>query len=262
MSNMKFTPAEYRTMIKMSSSGKYLLVEGRSDKRLFQAFFYELFNKVAQATSIDNIIINSAEDLIQIDSSLGNRQKVELVCKSIQGTPLASKLIGFVDREFREFNISGVPEDKLSKHNKIDGVIWSRGHSIENYCFDFSILHSPLREHSDIDRFGLALGLFKKIFDSALSLACAISLAAEELGKLQRVCGRIKWQAIEINLAEVKLRLDILKHELVNRPSKGGLTEEENDLLIECIGKWLRRIEEIDLSCVRWLCHGHIGMSF
>lgn len=259
---MKFTPSEYRTMLEMSSSGKYLLVEGRSDKRLFQALLYEVFNKVTQNISLDNIIINSAEDIIETDKYLDNRQKVELVCNSVQGTSLASKLIGFVDREFREFDINDVPEDKLNRHNSIDGVIWSRGHSIENYCFDFSILDSPLREHSDIDRFDLALNLFKKIFDSVLSLACAISLAAAELGKLQRVCGRTSWQTIEINQEEVKLRPDVLKHSLVHRPSKGGLTVEEYNHLIECFDKWLERIERADLSCIRWLCHGHIGMSF
>ncbi len=261
MGGLKYTPADYRNMLKMSS-GKFLLVEGKDDKGFFRSLLYELSKEVDQVTSFDSIIINSAEDLIKADNCLDNRQKVELICSSIQQTPLSNKHIGFVDREFREFDISGVVEDKLNGHNVINGVVWSRGHSIENYCFDFFILHSPLREHSDIDRFDLALELFKKIFDLTLRLACAFSLAAEELGKLQRVSGHINWRMIEIDLSEVKLKPNILRFELVNKLSKGSITEEEYTLLIEIFYKWHKKIENVDLSCIRWLCHGHIGMNF
>lgn len=258
MGSIKYTPAEYRTMLRMSQ-GKFLLVEGRADKRLFQFLLHELFNTVSQATSRDNININSAEDLIQTDIPLGNREKVEQVCDSVQNTPLAIRLIGFVDREFREFDLGNFLNDKLNKHNVIKGVVWSRGHSIENYCFDFLTLQDPLREHSDIDFFDQALDRFRKLFNSTLCLACAVSLAAEQLGKLQRIKGCINWEIVKVTSSEVKLRLDVFKKELVNGHR---FTEEDYNLLIENYHKWLERVEKADISCVRWLCHGHIGLCF
>src|SRR5579859_5532046 len=112
MDSIQYEPEDYTALLEMSSK-KVLLVEGRTDKRLFQILLDEIFIKVRQTIPLDSIIIDSAEDLIKVDNAPSNRQKVELVCRSIQKTPLANKLIGFVDREFREFGIRGVPEDKL-----------------------------------------------------------------------------------------------------------------------------------------------------
>ncbi len=258
MAKIKYTPTEYRNMLRMSHS-KFLLVEGKNDRRFFQFLLNELFSRTHQDIPRESINIDCAEDLIKVENSYSNRQKVELICSSVQNTALAVKLIGFVDREFREFDMNDVPRDKLTSHNVKDGVVWSRGHSIENYYFDFYTLRDPLRENSDIDHFDQALDLFGKLLNSTLCVACSISLAAKELGKLKQIRKSINWKVVEITSSEVKLKLDDFKQELIRFHR---FTEGESKRFIESINEWSKRVDKADITCIRWMCDGHIGFSF
>lgn len=76
------------------------------------------------------------------------RERVEYVCAKALNTPEARKLVGFVDREFREFEQGDTLRDLLDGHQTVGRVVWSRGHSIENYNLDGYILRQSLRNHS------------------------------------------------------------------------------------------------------------------
>jgi hypothetical protein len=133
---IQYTPAEFRNFLMMSHD-KHLLVEGIDDKIAFKLLFEELSGK-------HDIKIDTAERLINFERPLGNREKVEEICRTVTGRSFADKLVGFVDREFREFEWDNDIRDNLGQH-KVDGrLVWSRGHSIENYFFDFIILREAL----------------------------------------------------------------------------------------------------------------------
>lgn len=256
MSGLKLTPSDYRIMLKFSHN-KHLLVEGKNDKRLFQYLIDEVFNRSTQNILKDSIDIDTAEDLVETEIA-SNREKVEMICEDIDKASYKDKLVGFVDREFREFEKTNYLKDNLNNHNTLGRVIWSRGHSSENYYFDFDILREPLREHSDIDYFSQALDLFKTVLSSTIRTACAISLAAEELRKIKKVKKSITWEIVEIASSQIHVKLNLLKQALVNIHS---FTEEDAELFVERFKSWSKSVEKADFSCIRWMSHGHIGFS-
>ena len=141
----KYNPAAYRIYLQLSEK-KHVLVEGKSEKIAFRNLKYEL------DIDIDELEIDSAEYLIEFEDSeghpqkLGNREKVEEISKIVVAEsqnlenngrePYADKFIGFVDREYREFQVSNSIQDLLNCHRVSDRLVWSRGHSIENYLFE------------------------------------------------------------------------------------------------------------------------------
>src|SRR5579864_2007905 len=109
---LAYTPAGYRNMVKMSKF-KYILVEGRDDIIALKYLMQELFGKLS------DIQIHGAHQ-IRFGSDIGNRERVENIAKSLKDEKHAKRFVGFVDREFREFNLNGTIEDLLGRHNIID----------------------------------------------------------------------------------------------------------------------------------------------
>jgi len=250
---------EYIKYIEMSKS-KHLLVEGRTDKKVFEALLDDLFEQGNQDKSRGDIDIETAEDLVKDDAdpSAGNREKVELICLSVDGTPYADKIVGFVDREFREFEKSDVLRDKLNRHKTIGRLVWSRGHSIENYYFDSHILHKSFKLHSNTDFHERAINRFQEILNQAINLACAFGLLAIEFGEIKALKGMIDWKLITITDAEVNLNFSLFKRKLMERPQ----FVNNADILIDHLRVWNERVSQSETSCIRWMCHGHIGFKF
>mgnify|MGYP006295611663 CR=1 FL=1 len=259
MTTLKYTMSGYRSLLSYSHQ-RHLLVEGADDKRAFSLFLDELFERLAPA-GIESVRIDSAQDLIECDEA-GNRQKVEMVCESVSGKPYAERIVGFVDREFREFDRHPDLADSVKGHRISDRLIWSRGHSIENYYFDFDTLRSPLREFSVIDRFRDALALFKAVFATTIRLACAASLAGDEIGMLSLVKGSVGRDVLEVDNSEeplLTLNLGAWRSNLMARlKASEGIAER----LTDRFQYWCARVEEADFHVVRWMCHGHIGLAF
>lgn len=251
----KYTPDEYITWLIMSER-KHLLVEGRDDKRVFQFALHEFSVRNNHNAYYDDIDIDCADDLIKSEAS--NYRRIEVICERIKGTSHAHKIVGFVDRGFREFSIQGGLVDKLKKHNIIDRLIWSRGHSIENYHFDFNTLLEPLREHSDIDHFGQAIDLFRLIFDSTLYLACAVSLTLEALNKLTKLNNCVDWTVLEIANKDIVISIDSLKRKLVE---SHNISVEETNLFIQKYMYYSSVVKLSNIECARWACHGHVGFK-
>jgi hypothetical protein len=257
MQSFTYTPSGYRNLIRMSNDRR-LLVEGKEDKNLFQLLLDELYiNQKLDSAKIKIPKIDSAEQLVSVDNATGNRQKVEILCKSLADKNYKYKLVGFVDREFREFNISDTIHDNLNIH-KVEGqLVWSRGHSIENYFFDFSILREPLRDLSATEWFKEALTLFEKLIFSTLRLACCISLIGNEIGKLNVLKNSINWKIITITSSNLELLVDDWAEYLINQ----RLNDKEVEKIITLYKYWQPIIENADFQVVRWICHGHIGVA-
>ncbi len=183
---------------------------------------------------------------------------METISESVNGKKYARRFVGFVDREFRGFHIDDVIKDDIDKHNTIDRLIWSRGHSIENYYFDLSTLRRPLRNFSTTPFFDDALDLFEQCLEQTIEIACAVGLAASECGMLQSVKSSIDWKVLEFNNSELIVNTGIWLSVLV---SKKKVRTEDAHLLVETFQSWFTKVSVTDFKIVRWLCHGHIGVT-
>jgi hypothetical protein len=257
------SPKQYLNLVEMSDR-KRILVEGRTDKKVFDSLLDALFRQVPQGISRQNIHVDVAETLIRGNTNMGpsKRERVEYICAEVQNTPEAEKLVGFVDREFREFKEGDTLRDRLNGHRVIGRLVWSRGHSLENYGFDVYILRQSLREHSryyrDTDYFSRAFSLFENLWESAIRLACTYSLIAEEDREIDALKSIISWKIIETSPSRVLLNQVLLKQVLTERREFNAKAER----LIERFHFWEERVNRADFSCVKWMCHGHIGFRF
>ena len=105
MNALCYDVASYRAKIRMTSL-KHLLVEGKSDQRLFKLLLSELLGKS------HSVVVECAE-LIRNAEPMGNRAKVEAVCEGLNGSVHAEKITGFVDREFRGFELGDPVNDTI-----------------------------------------------------------------------------------------------------------------------------------------------------
>jgi len=259
MAGSHYDPESYRSYLRFSHD-RHLLVEGSDDKRVFTLFLDEL-HQVHSGIQF-NVIVDSAEHLIDFGNIITNREKVEAICLSVSDLPYAGRLVGFVDRDFREFDRAPLLQDRIGAHKVSGRLVWSRGHSIENYYFEFDILRSSLRTFSVTDKFCNALSLFEAVFEQAIRLACAASLAGEELQQLKLVKASVRQEIFQLrNDTNVTVALDPAKwKENLTRYHRVSLDIAEK--LTERFQFWSERVDESDFCAVRWMCHGHIGLAF
>jgi Protein of unknown function (DUF4435) len=255
-----YAPTEYRKMVRMSLP-KYILVEGEDDKRCLMYLVEEVFGE------IEGLEIHGAYQILygaeaKDQEKIGNREKVEEMAQII-GTwedEDAGRFVGFVDREFRDFDFQSGIKDLLGKHNVIDRLVWSRGHSIENYFFDFAVLFRPLRHHSVTSYYKDALDLFKQNMEQILKEACAVGLAAWKCHLLEPVRGSVAdWEIVEMGDTGIALNIVEWMHILT---TKQKIRYEDALSLKEAFLEWSVKVSAIDFDTVRWLCDGHTGLTF
>jgi len=277
---------EYQLYIGEFSNVKHLIVEGKTDEYLFNVLLDEFFNSSQQKITRDKMInrdeieIDEITTFIKNDNLLesfisgavGNRTKIEYIHKNVHDLPKYNNLVFFVDREFDNFVISlkeGI-KDEINTH-KIEGsLIWSRGHSIENYLFDFTVLYQPLRNLSNLKLFKDAIKIFENNFYSTILLASAVSITLKECGKIQALEKMIDWELIDIDISNVNLRIADWKkrmHERGQKDERGKtirkFSTEEIDEVINSYQNWYKKLKDdnVDVNLLRWICHGHIGIQ-
>lgn len=249
MTGLNYDLAGYRNMLRMSTF-KRVLVEGKSDKILLKMLFNEILGRFhgIQIDTVENIAFNYA---------VGNREKVEIICDSILNTKYAERVVGFVDREFREFDFNDQITDLLSSHKIIGRVIWSRGHSIENYYFDLSVLRRPLRTFAVTTYFDHALDLFEQFFVPTMQIACAVGLTGYERGVLNPIKASFDWKVLDIDANSVEVNV----HEWEQNLRRLSLQEDTIGGIISSYREWLKKTREADFTVVKRACHGHIGLA-
>jgi len=276
MARPSLTPKEYENYLK-ESSFKHLLVEGKNDKDFFNLLIYE-FNKNNQTMSRPKVVIDTVKEInCEGEGLSGSRVKVEFIyqlieSKALADKSLADKLVGFVDREFREFEYNSVVRDNRPEHVVQGRLVWSRGHSIENYFFDISILEELLLSISSndfqLELFYTAFEKFQSVINATIRLACAAGLAAKECQVLTRIEERwIDFNFIRINNGNKNMSTDVIldfeewTKDIFKTEDKDVSLDKANSLCNSC-KYWSLQIVNVDLSVIRWLCHGHLGMQF
>lgn len=248
-----FDSTSYRLYVKMSHR-KHLLVEGRTDKQ----FFILLKDKLFGANNISiEFEIECVETFDGFPQGTGNREKVESISFAMSSSEFDGRFVGFVDREYRDFEFNTIVKDLLNGHYVNDKLVWSRGHSIESYFSDFSILQEPLKalcvSHNVLE----ALESFRKVLESTLQVISALSLTASlEHDSWERIIGGIHWKLLISSSDRVEINLEKWQEILENR----GYSKQKIKSIIESFQKWLRVVSASDQSILQWLCHGHIGL--
>lgn len=253
---MQFNESDYRRYVMMSHRC-HLLVEGRDDKRLFGILFEELFDG---ESTID---IQSAEDFDAL-GGMGSREFVEFVEASIHSREYAQRFVAFVDREFREFEYGPPVLDRLKTHRVYNRLIWSRGHSIENYLFDFETVRRTIRAFCVSEYHVLALRHYKRVFCDSVRMGCAVTLASIELQKTNHIShldllkNSLNWECLRVDEGVLEVDYQALATILTRRMR---MDQTRAKHCIEVLGQWHKVAREADYEVCRWLCHGHIGLS-
>jgi hypothetical protein len=258
----RFTPDEFRQYIKFSTK-KHILVEGSGDKYSIDCLWKGFTSQANQLTIREQISVDSAQSLVQLESGTGNNcEKVKEVSRSICNKSYANRFVGFVDRELNNFNwdyeLSHALQDNMNCHAVEERLVFSRGHSIENYIFELDILNDYFCVLSTSPYTRQALHIFNSLFPSALCIACTISLAASKVRVLKKIESTIDWELIHISSDNISFLLDDWIDKLVNRQME--LNQRES--LKEAYNIYYQYVINSSLSIVRWMCHGHIGYEF
>lgn len=250
-----YRPSAYRIKLRQTKLPT-LLVEGRDDKRAFELLKERADD--AGFTMADRIAIDTADMLLsEGDDAMGNRDKIMEVCRE----PIANdSFVAFVDRQFDGFDTATTIRDRVATHLQRGHLVMSRGHSIENYFIDLRTLRGPLRTFSVEERFNFeaAFALYKRIFDSLVRSASAVGLAARDLGMLSRLTGGVGWQAIRLGPGEATIDTTRWRDLLVNSRRWSSQSAAE---IISLYQSYMERTIGADPEVLRWMCHGHIGLS-
>lgn len=249
MGKLQFEPMEYFGYLLLSSNS-HLLVEGDDDC----TFFSRLFDKFENGNTID---IDDASQLIGFGQKLGNREKVEFICQEIDKRPFKKKLVGFVDRESRGFIFEPQLFDQLSNHKIVGQLVWSRGHSIENYFFDIDVVREPIDTLSTAQFTKQALLKFEEMFNELLRLACIIGLLGKDIGNYKILKSILTWEMIII----INGKMVIDKAHVIRELRSKNFHEEIISKIDSRYDHWYEIVNNTDNETVRWLCHGHTGLS-
>lgn len=248
---------EFVTTVRMSHE-PYILLEGAQDERFFRTLYQDLYENPKDAASKVSIV--SAQSIRSGDHTAGNREKVEIIADLMSNRTFKGRFVAFVDREFRGFRFDNRITDSLSKQNLIDRLVWSRGHSIENYMLDVDVVKTPLLDHSlNTVTAEKALNKLQYNFQLVLANAWAIGLAAAKLNCLDVARGSINWNVLEFDGSSLKLDVDRWKNTL-DKHTK--LTPEESLALVDQFESYLSITTSSGIDEVRWACDGHLGMRF
>lgn len=251
MSALQYTLNDYILYI-FASHKRRLLVEGSDDFRLFSRLIYT-FSKESNQIEIDD-----ASSLIGFDHPISNREKVEMVCELVKGKSFSNKLTGFVDREFREFTLEPNLGDSLKAHRVDSRLVWTRGHSVENYYFEFENLCDPISTLSTARYHRFALNIFERNFERIIRMACVSSLLGLEVGNYQIIRNNISWKIFDVNEDIINLNLNAFEQALRAK----DVREEFIQLITSRYSYWEELVNKAEFDIVRWLCHGHIGLTF
>jgi hypothetical protein len=211
MSGLQLTPDEYVTKIAMSKD-IFLLLEGSEDK-IFFTLIRNKFEQVFLDSHSDdlNLLLKiNIETAEEIKGMLGNREKIEKICNLVsqENQNTRDRVLGFVDREFREFEYINSLQDKLGNHRINEGLIWSRGHSIENYFFDLATWKEAFNNYLVSELYQEAFEIFESKFNDILKIACSLSLAALSENLLKPIPTTLDWKCIDITSKSIQINLE------------------------------------------------------
>ena len=258
MTGLQLSYKAFVNRVRMSRN-PHILLEGKRDKSFFDALLLSIEDREGAdgTNSRPRLAITTAESISSDVPGEGNRYKVEKVCEMVAGYSFRNRFVGFVDREFRGFRLDDRVEDKLRTQRHLDRLVWSRGHSIENYLFDFDTVKTPLRVCTpDPQIAGIALEILREHFAEVVVVACSLGLAGRDLGQMEIVRRTVSWRLAAISESDFRWDIEKWRLELEQDPR---LDTQTVDSLVHNFERWLGIVRSSNQADVRWACDGHIG---
>ena len=257
MARLQLTFREFISQVRMSKSS-HILLEGTQDRSFFEILRQALFEGEDRHRSASYVAITTSESIKSEDVTVGNREKVEIISQLVNDTHYSERFIGFVDREYRDFVFSDTIGDNLLRQLISGRLIWSRGHSIENYMLDFDVVRDPLYDCSPNGEIAqTALELLQQNFSVILNAACAIGLAGLKLNQLETVRRTIHWNSLRMN--DSILHWDTERWATSLKQHSDLDSQIRSDLVRE-FEHWFGIARVSDSNIVRWACDGHTAM--
>ncbi|MFQ1684664.1 hypothetical protein ACK38W_09495 [Aeromonas veronii] len=189
---LRYDIKKYITKIKMSTR-TVLLVEGKDDRA-------HIKNLLNITIGTNKIKIDTAEN-IKGDcaiTSKNNRAKIDKIFSIVKGKNDCNNLFLLCDREYRKFRIEHNIIDDMLEHETDGNLSWTIGHSIENYFITKEIVMSAYRFLCGSYYKNEALDIFSQIYDDAIRIVVALSLASKEINSCSFPIGRVNWKAFNI----------------------------------------------------------------
>ena len=259
MAGLQVSYQAFVNWVKMSRK-PHILLEGTRDKRFFDSFSITIAD--SEGGNVGTIspprpAITTAESIRSDIPGEGNRDKVEKVCELVGSLSFGSRFVGFVDREYRKFRLDDRVEDKMQAQRRQGRLVWSRGHSIENYLFDFDTVRTPLRVCTpDPEIAQSALELLRANFQEIVNIACSLGLAARDFGQMELVRRTITWDIAVLSGPNVRWDTDKWRVALTRDPR---LDSQTVDSLVQNFERWLGIVRASNQADVRWACDAHTG---
>lgn len=237
----------------LTQTKRAILVEGQSDRDLVLYIMENLREKTS--LPIDDVLVDTAEMLINPSIPLSNREKVEQIHALANNQK--DKFAAFVGREYRSFGLAEKIDDQIAKHQVVDGnLFWTRGHSIENYVFSEDCVCDWL----SLATISMLPSNFKAIvkqhFKNILFQATALSLSAYQLhivGRLKNILTAQDW--VDNLMGDIEISQNALLERLINR----SINEDTANELIVKMNYYLDITNYSKYETVRWVAHGHLA---
>lgn len=158
------------------SDASYLIVEGVDDRYALQELFWHSADDSSAPGDLEVFRIEEFE--APQFAGLGNRERVEVLSEALRDQPCRGMVACLVDREFRLFCLE--PEVCVDPPDiaNLAPLLWTCGHSFENYFFHQSIVPPLVRRLCRSPIRGMALEILEGCFDELVATAASLSVAA------------------------------------------------------------------------------------
>ncbi|MFG6098453.1 DUF4435 domain-containing protein [Leptothoe sp. ISB3NOV94-8A] len=252
---------DYFASLEMRGSERYLLIEGPTDKEIFENFLNRRpSSDIGNSHDVKIDLVENIDLSDEPERPCGNREKVEYVAKKVLvDQQLRAKGIifaGFADREFDDFDLNQIQD--LRMDHRVDGyLVWSRGHSVENYLFEESLFYELLYDVLKISWKNQVVLRFRSVFIKTVMAACALGLAAHQLQRLTKIRDFINFNHLDLNENTVAIDFDALELSL----SKKSSLDFDLAKLKDGYKSYYKQLLDIDQTVIKWLCDGHLGLS-
>ncbi|MFQ2243576.1 hypothetical protein [Aeromonas enteropelogenes] len=246
---LRYDIKKYITKIKMSTR-TVLLVEGKDDRA-------HIKNLLNITLGTNKIKIDTAENIKGdcSETSKNNRAKIDKIFSIVKDKNDCRNLFLLCDREYRKFRIEQNIIDDMIEHESDGNLSWTIGHSIENYFITKEIVMSAYRFLCGSYYKNEALEIFSQIYDDAIKIVVALSLASKEINSCSFPIGKVNWKLfhIEKNAKNFTVSFD-------EDAWKKQNTDDISIRFLACFTDLLEIAELSDMTACERVARGHTSI--
>lgn len=236
-------------------TSKSVLVEGPTDRRCVSRVRAELERR--GIVPFGAVVVDSANLIRGEGRAIGNRALVELIFA--QAVAAGFSLAALVDREFRDFEVGERVIDRLKGHFESGNLlVWTRGHSLENYFLDEGTAKAFLLFQFSDELNGGCFEVIHRNIAAIIQWIAAVSAGLHLVGLTERASGIASIKHWHITDGVIELSPAELVSDL---QARGATPEMCAGLKAQLSSVFAVLSDDDDPEVGRWLAHGHIGFE-